>query len=267
MPDSPGTSLEDQLLAACADGDLHGVESLIRNLRDSDPAYVPPYESMLVLAARYNRTDVVRYCLDAGASISLRIMRETVISKSLETFQLLLSFGLHINTYIPWFGDFLTISVQRDDIRWATFCLEHGADPNLHMIEDSKTALAVAADQASVEMAALLLQYGALLEGCGAIVLAAEAGKTDMVKFLLERGANIDEIGLKDWGDDRGLVDMGSALHKAVTEGHTELVTLLLDHGANINLRDYCGRTPMMRAKEKNDEQLMQILKDRGAKE
>lgn len=135
------------------------------------------------------------------------------------------------------------------------------------MVDDSKTALAAAAEgKGSIEMAALLLEYGALLNGSGALVLAAEAGRLDLVKFLLERGADIDEIGLEDHADDRETAEMGSALHKAVTEGHVDVVTFLLDHGANINLQDYRGRTPLKRAEERGDETWIRLLEAPVAK-
>lgn len=53
-------------------------------------------------------------------------------------------------------------------------------------------------------------------------------------------------------------------LHKAVTGGHVEVVKLLLDRGAKMNLLDAQNRTPLGRAKEKGDENMIQLLRARG---
>ncbi len=158
------------------------------------------------------------------------------------------------------------MAVQSNDLPWATFCLENGADPNMHMVDDSKYALAAAAETSSPEMLALLLKHHALLENSGALVVAAEAGKLNNVKYLLDQGANIDEVGL-ECPYSHEMEDMGSALHKAVSGGHVEIVKLLLDRGAWIDLRDAQKRTPLVRAEEKGDENIIQILRAHGAGE
>ena len=46
-------------------------------------------------------------------------------------------------------------------------------------------------------MAELLIEYGAKVQGSGAIVMAAEEGKVEMVRSLLGKGADVDEIGIE----------------------------------------------------------------------
>lgn len=104
MPDLSKSPTEGQLLAACAEGDLRRVESLVHRLRDSNPSYGPPYTSMFCSAAHHNKTDVAKYCLDAGAEISDGVIKETVLGHSFETLQLLVDAGLDINYYVPWHG-------------------------------------------------------------------------------------------------------------------------------------------------------------------
>lgn len=159
------------------------------------------------------------------------------------------------------------IGVRSKDLPWAKFCIERGADPSLHTVDDSIKAIAAAADYSVGEIADLLLKHGAQLDGSGTIILVAEAGELDMVKFLLEHGANINEMGLKDYGDDRVMQEMGSTLHKAVTDSHTDVVKFLLDRGADIELQDVSGWTLLMQAKEKGDESFIELLKEHGAKE
>ncbi|KAI9828251.1 MAG: hypothetical protein M1826_006077 [Phylliscum demangeonii] len=262
-------SYKDQLVAACSAGHLDVVKSLIDHVQSSSRSYVPPYRAMLKAAACHNQPHIARYCLEAGADPSSpEVLRQLVSGRSFETFQELVSAGLDVNEGIPWFGDFLIIAARSDNVRWARFCLEHGADPNLHVVDDAKKALAAAAEYGgSVEMAALLLDHDAQLDGSGAMVLAAESGRLEMVQYLLERGAKIDEIGLRSLTDPRETADMGSALHKAVTEGHVDVVHFLLDRGADLHLPDYQGRTPLVRAKERGEAKMIKVLEARGARE
>ena len=146
------------------------------------------------------------------------------------------------NVHLGYAGDMLTNAAIEDDIEFTRLCLTHGADPNRHLFEDMKTALAAVAETASVAMAALLFDHGAILHGSGAIVLAAEAGKVEMVEFLLERGADVNEMGVWHPGDRRYDEDVGSALHRAICKGHDELVPFLIGEGAVVNVKDMKGR-------------------------
>lgn len=220
---------------------------------------------MLETAAFHDNPDVASYCLKLGAPITDAVMAEIIRCHSFATYKVLVSHGLDTNRDVPWFGDILIVACQDSDISWARFCLENSADPNLHMVDDSMYALTATAEMSTVEVADLLLQHGAKMEGSGAIVLAAEEGKLDMVKFLLEKGAEIDEIGLKDFGDDAVTEEGGSALHKAVTVECEDVVRYLLDKGADVNLLDIKGRTPLMRARENKSDTITNLLKTYGA--
>ena len=253
-----------ELSAAIEAGRLDDVKRYIQN---SDSNNKTAFQKILTIAARHDQTSITQYCLDSGATVDLAVIKAINEGDSFETYKLLVNNGkLDVNAAVPWFGDFLHISASTDNLRWASFCLEKGADPNLHMVDDSTKALAAAAEQASVGMAALLLQHGAQLHGSGALVLAAEAGRLEMVEFLLDHGADVNEIGLKDWGDDRVTAEMGSALHKAVTEGHVDVVEFLVGRGADVNLKDVKGRTALMRAEDAGSEALVALLKQHGAK-
>lgn len=258
-------SQTDRLLAACAALNALHVGFLLRDLQTSSPTYTPPLSQLLETAAFHDNPDVASYCLELGAPITDSVLAEIIRGYSFATYKVLVSHGLDTNRVVPWFGDILIVACQDSDISWARFCLENGADPNLHMVNDSMYALAATAQMSTVAMADLLLQHGAKMEGSGAIVLAAEEGKLDMVKFLLDKGADIDEIGLNDFGDDRVTEEGGSALHKAVTKECGEVVRYLLDKGAVVNLLDIKGRTPLMRARENESDTITELLKTYGA--
>lgn len=256
-----------RVLSACASGNIPDLKSLLDDLQSSNPNYRPPLSQMLATAAFFNKPEVASYCLEFGAPITDPVLTEIVRGHSFSTYKVLVSHGLDINHVVPWYGDVLIVACQSGDISWARFCLENGADANLHMVDDSKYALTATAESSTIEIANLLLQYGAKLQGSGAIVIAAEQGKLEMVKFLLEKGANIDEIGLKDFGDDRVTEEGGSALHKAIAHGWEDIVRYLLDNGADKYLLDIKGRTPLMRARENGSSSLIHILKTYGAVE
>lgn len=202
--------LSDQLMAACADGRLTDAKASLQKLKGSRPGEEPDFQRMMMTASLHDRSNVVEFCLDAGATI-IEPVKEVIRGLSFTIYKLLVSSGLDINYDVSWYGDVLIVAVQSNNLPWATFCLENGADPNMHLVDDAKSALAAAVETSSQEMFALLLKDHALLENSGALVVAAEAGRFDNVKYLLDQGADIDEVGL-ECPDSQEMEDMGSAL-------------------------------------------------------
>lgn len=222
---------------------------------------------MLETAAFYDNADGASYCLTLGALFTDSVMSETIRGHSFATYKVFVSHALNSDRIVPSFDDILANVCLAGEISWARFCLDNGADPNFHTIDDPMYLLAATAELSTVEMADLLLQHGARMEGSGAIVIAAEKGRINMVKFLLEKGADIDEIGLMDFMIGRAADDGGSALHKAVTEKRQGVVRYLLEKGANVNLMDIKDRTPLMRARENGSDTITNLLETYGATE
>ncbi|XP_030855099.1 E3 ubiquitin-protein ligase HECTD1 isoform X1 [Strongylocentrotus purpuratus] len=84
---------------------------------------------------------------------------------------------------------------------------------------------------------------------------ASAFGTQEMVEFLCERGADVN----------RG--QRSSSLHYAACFGRPQVAKTLLRHGANPDLRDEDGKTPLDKARERNDEghrEVMQILQSPG---
>lgn len=111
----------------------------------------------------------------------------------------------------------------------------------------------------------MLLDHGAHVSGTAALPGAAGRGHLEMVRFLLERGAAIDEIGVHDFGNRRKKIHEGTALHKAAERGDIETARVLLNHGAGIEVKDPLDRTPLVRAREKGQDEMVEFLKARGA--
>jgi ankyrin repeat protein len=87
--------------------------------------------------------------------------------------------------------------------------------------------------------------------------LAAIHCRTNIVVLLLDRGAKVDA---RAKGDD-------TPLHLAAQAGCLDAVAILLQHGADINARDSDGHTPMTRAREWNQDAVVNFLRDHGGKE
>lgn len=130
---------------------------------------------------------------------------------------------------------------------------------------DSTSAITAAAERGRLDLAELLVQHGAKHSGTGALAGAAERGHTEMVRWLLDHEADIDEIGVHDFGDRRKQKFEGTALHKAAAKSNLELTELLVDRGAKTDVKDPLGRTPLARAKEENQPDVVRYLESIGA--
>lgn len=266
MPPPTYASLDEDLRALCAANRINDINTLLQTRRSNDTNYVPPINDMLLVATDSNAADIVAYCLSNGATVPgatiLRRLNVYVGSNGFETYKALIETKVvDIDHYIPWFGDVLVIMADANNIDWVRYSLEHGADPNKNLIEEFRTPLAAAASNGNADMVQLLLDYGAALNGSGAIVVAAEEGYGHIVLLLLENRADIDEIGVEGQPGDAGFEDLGSALHKATMNGHEELAVWLIDAGASMELRDAQGRTPEVLALQYNRRQVLDYIR------
>jgi hypothetical protein len=89
-------------------------------------------------------------------------MKILLIARATETLKLLIKIeAFDINYFIPWFGDILSNVAVKDDYEWTKLCLENGANPNLNLVDEHKSILAAVAENASVKIAALLIEHRA----------------------------------------------------------------------------------------------------------
>jgi ankyrin repeat protein len=154
--------------------------------------------------------------------------------------------------------------------------LEYGADPNKgvesknlitealaleetrfpfdaliqYLIEDlqelaERTALHIAAKLGYVDIAALLINYGAFVDikdsgGCTPLHWAAISGNMEIIQLLIASGATID---IQD-------LAQSTPLHEAVRHRHPKVVQFLLDKGASAEISDILGLTALDLASE-----------------
>ena len=98
--------------------------------------------------------------------------------------------------------------------------------------------------------------------GMTALMLMAILGQTDPVRGLLDAGADVNAA---------ASADGSTALIFAVYGGSTEIVSTLIEAGANVDMADAGtgngdGRTALSYAEEKDHAELIDVLRQAGAK-
>ncbi len=154
-------------------------------------------------------------------------------------------------------------SAKKGDVDAVKLFLAEGIDINA-MNERGQTALMRSAEYQRTEVVTLLLGKGADVKFIGdrhtrtALMEAAGAGNCGIMKQLVEKGADINA---KDYENT-------TPLHFACMWGHVEAVSLLIKLGTKPDVQAAgMARTPMSLAETNGHIEIVQILKDAGAKE
>jgi len=137
--------------------------------------------------------------------------------------------------------------------------LHAGAEVNKQN-RSGETALMFLSERVSADTVRALIKAGADLEmkddeGETALITAARLENTDVLKALISGGAKIDAK------DEKGQ----TALMVAAREGYIGNVKALLEAGAQINLKDEDEWTALRHAREGDHEEVMKLLRDKGA--
>jgi ankyrin repeat protein len=159
------------------------------------------------------------------------------------------------------FGDDLTEGIQRGDRDAVNRALIRGHNPSKRYAE-GKTPLMLAAVEGQVEIARMLLNYGARIRtrdklGNTALIYAASAGHHEVLEALLDNGAPIDER------NKRGV----SALIIAARRGHAYVAERLVDRGADTTLTDHTGRSALDWARQSRRTTIVRLLEKAAARE
>ncbi len=156
----------------------------------------------------------------------------------------------------------LANAAKKGDTKAVKFYLAKGADVNA---KDAlgQTALIYAATYGYAEIVQALLDQGADMKakdlmGMPAIGCAARNGHFKTVEVLLASGADVNA---KD--DQYG----GSTLMTATYYNRPDIVKILITKGADVNLKNKKGESALSLAKYKGLIEIIQILKEAGAKE
>jgi ankyrin repeat protein len=216
----PQTNSEgDNLLAVAAAGGCRPIcEALIKrgaqvNLQSGR------FGSVLATAAWWGNTETVKYLVEQGADVNLRLQTGEYGSASA-----------------------LAAAAERGNTETVKYLVDQGADVNLPLQTGPYgSALAAAAEWGNTETVKYLVEQGAdvnlpLQTGPYGSALAAAAGRgdTETVKYLVEQGADVN-LPLQTG-------KYGSALSAAAWRGGTETVKYLVKQGADVNLPLQTGR-------------------------
>jgi ankyrin repeat protein len=203
-------------------------------------------------------------------------------------------------------------AIEDGDASMIRIFLESGIDPN-NLVEDGSstlgnclTPLQLAAVTGNVEMAKILLEYGANTSArderfclCFSrdyvafpqtpLQIAARNGNLELMKLLISAGAVVNtpesfwSSALQNAAQGKHyeivqlLLDAqadintcfgryGCALECAIRERSTRLTELLLNSGADVNSSGEDGITPLLSAVKVNDDDMVSCLLKRGAK-
>ncbi len=146
---------------------------------------------------------------------------------------------------------------------------------------DYEDGLGAASHVGNRPIAEFLLEQGAPLTVCAAAMLGRT---TDVATFVQTDPAQANARGAHqipilfhaalsgDTALTAFLVDAGcnegfnSALHAAIMYGHTNMVNWLLEHGAHdLQVLNYEGKTPLQKALELNQPEIVSLLRTHGA--
>lgn len=145
--------------------------------------------------------------------------------------------------------------------------LRRGAKPN-EINKEGTTAIVFAAKDGNISIVEDLLAAGSEGKALSvALSQAAKNGHWDTVKVLLKAGVspNITEKPDPTRSPERQFYAAWTPLMRAVEKGDLELVELLLHNGADVNKASAYGISPLMIASRNNRQDLADILIRDGA--
>ena len=223
--------------------------------------------TVLMLAARYGHLDVVRYLLEAGASVGLQIALGLAAGGGhLDVVKELLDAGASVDMQDNFGNTALMRATWDGHLDVVRYLLEAGASVDLQN-EDGKTVLDIAKDIKDQpyrdigEIIQLLsrtsIDPNAINPKTGLpnLLAIASKGPTRLLKEFVEQPLNFD------FQDATGK----TALIHAVLNNKGQHVDLLLTTGADPNLTDNEEMSPLAYAVKLGNEEIAQILVESGA--
>jgi ankyrin repeat protein len=177
-------------------------------------------------------------------------------------------------------------SAEKGDLKAVELFLAAGIDLNAQNASGF-TALMAAAKNGRMEIVNKLLDQKVNVDaqskqGVTALMLAAENNQSEIVNLLLKKNADPNLQDQTGWSALMKAVYQGNAkcvealaarsrqevnrgLLVAALTGHQEIAKILLDNGAEVDTRADDGRTPLMLAAGKGDNDLVAFLLKAGA--
>lgn len=159
--------------------------------------------------------------------------------------------------------DDLVKACEKGQVDKLTEALDNGVDINC-AASDGWTPLRAAAAFANLDLVKLLLARGAKVDGRSTdgttpLFEAARRGDFATASFFVESGADVNARNLD------GKVPLNPALTNRRSDTHVEVIKLFLSRGARVDVKGYCGRTPLHQAAANNNIRGAKLLLRYGA--
>lgn len=194
---------------------------------------IVPLQAIATFAALHSDAQVLRLCLQMGASIHDRntsialeyAARGPALLEVLYEYDWrdMRTSALAFNRLLEW-----SLHTGPEELNWF---LVHGARIDKETIRHAVHGAPVKA--ACIQV--LLDRFGVeLFRGTRLLQSAAKRGRNDIIKVLLDAGVHVDELIPPSPTHEDGEVEL-TALYEAVYKHHEETVQLLLQHGADPN--------------------------------
>jgi ankyrin repeat protein len=231
------------LIFAAREGDLESAKHLLDGGADVNQA--SEYRWTPLLTATNNRHyKLATYLIERGADVN-------IANKGGWTPLYLATDNRDIEG-----GDYPVPKPDRDHLEFITTLLDHGADPNARVKDNTLTRT-------------IFTMQWFYENGATPFVRAAQSSDVALMQLLIHYGA--DPFMATENGDTALTASAGIGWVEGVTyerspEDNVKAVRLLLDLGLNANQPNKEGRTPLMGAALKGRNEVVQVLVAAGAK-
>ena len=261
-PNSVNRMGETPLMHLRSDAPVEFVEKLIKlgfdvKARDNSG------RSVLMTLARSSNLAVVKELIDAGAKVDERdnegntVLMSAARNTDASILKFLIKSGVSVDRKNDDGDSALSLAAKDGHGENLKILIDAGATVNLDQ-DDLNEALLLVARGEDASTLKVLLKLGAKAnakEGdTTALMLAAEHSTPEGIKALIDAGAEVDAV------DDSGWTALMHA-------NEAENVRVLLNAGANMAIKNNNGDTALALAIRYEQEDVVQLLKSRGAPE
>jgi hypothetical protein len=227
------TKSYEDLFSSCLRGDVSQVKLILKQMVEEKSPRIP-LQPLATLAAHEGHAEILRLCLDEGATFDRYLDWAT-------------SHGLLYSPRDPtmldtlwevnWrdmqhsqkaLDDLVTRCVTRSDDTMLNWLLDHGAWIN----SDAICAVSLPGIRLSTVSICLAKCGITSFKGWGALQYAAGSGDMELAKLLLNAGADIEEM---PYQLDMREPGPFTALYQAVLGQQVEMIRFLLERGAKVD--------------------------------
>ena len=283
------------LEVGCEKGNVEVIEALLEVESDGDVQY-SAFNTAFNTAVEHNHTKLVKWFLESGniTNIPASALSFAIDNQSIELVQLLLDRGAQVNLQNNRGVSALMLAVNKGNVEVVKELLERGADVNLKGEGGSTALLSILADrdvpqQSKIVIVNLLLNYHADVNirdnsGFAPLRCALKSRSAEIVELLIDRIKDpvyqlnnewclFDEHVLSSIHVLKLCLDAGADPNFTDPIDDTPLLRvyyvdaakMLIDYGANVNQRNRFGVSPILRAVEKSNYKLVELLLENGA--